>query len=285
MSIIKDYKVRANGKAFKVHMEEFESAAEVVSTCQSRKPTDILFHDMEKKSDYDSWEGVGSYQEALDLLRTGYQPTVEKMAGIFKANKSGEAKRFSFMNNIQGFAPVVPLALKGVPNCMMDMRMKPIKAKVIDVYYDITASCGTDSDDIIRVGQTLLGSIIELEKQGYRFNLYAVQSYTDKTSCDMLKVKVKSSGQPLDLKRISFPLTHTAFFRVIGFDWYSKVPGGKYRGGYGHALAYDYSDAQLQEIAKQAFGKTAIYLSAAKILREDKEHIKEVLTNGNSKER
>lgn len=266
----------------KFHIERYESAMEVVEKCKSREITDSSFHD-QSKAHFDSWEGVKSYDEALDFMKNGYQPTVENMRGVFKANRAGEGKRFAFQNNVQGFAPVVPLALKNVPNCMIDMRMRPIKAKVVDVYYDMTASCSTDSDDIIKAGQNILGSIIELETQGYRFNLYACQTYSTRQDCDMLVVKVKDATQPLDLKRISFPLTHTAFFRVIGFDWYSRVPGGRYRGGYGHGIAYDYNEDQLRKIAEQLFGKNAIYFSAAKILKKDKEHIKEVLTNGNSK--
>ena len=281
--MIKDKAVKVNNrKAMRFHVEHFDGAQEVARTCATRQITSDRFDDMRKR-DMDSWFGVKTYDEALELLHNGYQPTVDAMRGVFKMSRNGEAKRITFQNEIQGFAPVVPLALKGVPNCMVNMIMKPIKAKVIDVYYDMTASCSVESSDIIKAGQALLGTIVELEKQGYRFNIYAVQSYSDETSCDMLAVKVKSSGQPLDLKRISFPLTHTAFFRVIGFDWYSKVPGGKHRSGYGHALGYEINNAELQESAKQLFGKSAIYFSAANIIGQDKEHIKEVLTNGNSK--
>lgn len=281
--MIKDKRIKVNSrKTIAFHVEHFDSAQEVARTCATRQITSDRFDDMRKR-DMDSWFGVKSYDEALELLRNGYQPTVDAMGGVFKASRNGVAKRITFQNEIQGFAPVVPLALKGVPNCMVNMTMKPIKAKVIDVYYDMTASCSVKSSDIIKAGQALLGTIVELEKQGYRFNIYAVQSYSDEVSCDMLAVKVKSSGQPLDLKRISFPLTHTAFFRVIGFDWYSKVPGGKHRSGYGHPLGYKINNAELQESAKQLFGKSAVYFSAANIIGKDKESIKEVLTNGNSK--
>lgn len=281
--MIKDKRIKVNSrKTIAFHVEHFDSAQEVARTCATRQITSGMFDDMRKR-DMDSWFGVKSYDEALELLRNGYQPTVDAMCGVFKASRNGEAKRITFQNEIQGFAPVVPLALKGVPNCMVNMTMKPIKAKVIDVCYDMTASCSVKSSDIIKAGQALLGTIVELEKQGYRFNIYAVQSYSDEVSCDMLAVKVKSSGQPLDLKRISFPLTHTAFFRVIGFDWYSKVPGGKHRSGYGHVLGYEINNAELQESAKQLFGKSAVYFSAANIIGKDKESIKEVLTNGNSK--
>lgn len=285
MSVIQNKKVTVSGHSnYKFHMENYNSAQEVVANCKIRQRTDDRFHDMRTHEIEFDWHQVKSYDEALELMQGGYQPTVEAMRGVFKANASGESKRFSFKNNIQGFAPVVPLALKGVPNCMMDMYMKPIKAKVVDVYYDMTTSCAIDGKDIIKAGQTLLGSIIELERQGYRFNLYAVQSYSDNTSCDMLVVKIKDSAQPLDLKRISFPLTHTAFFRVIGFDWYSKLPEGKFRYGYGHGLSYELKEnEQQQSMAHQLWGKTAIYFSAAEIVRTDKEHVKEVLSNGNGK--
>ena len=281
MSNIKNKEVKVKGSRLKIHMEQFESAMEVAHSCRVRQITNGAFNDQSKKS-FDDWEGVKSYDEALDLLRNGYQPTVEKIAGVFKATKNGESKRFAFLNNVQGFAPVVPLALKNVPNCMIDMRIRPIKAKVIDVYYDMTARCGTNSDDIIKAGQTLLGAIIELEKQGYRFNLYAVQTYSDGSTCDMLTVKVKSSGQPLDLKRISFPLTHTAFFRVIGFDWYSKVPNGKYRSGYGCAAMHEF-ESDTEKFYKSMFGQNAVCISGASIKHNGKEHIKEVLTNDESK--
>ena len=126
-------------------------------------------------------------------------------------------------------------------------------------------------------------AVKELERQGYRFNLYAVQTYTDSNDADMLVVKVKDASKPLDLKRISFPLTHTAFFRVIGFDWYSKVPGGRYRGAYGCALAYTFEKDKIPGICKQLFGNNSVYLSATQILKMDKDHVKEVLGNGNSK--
>lgn len=263
-------------KNYRVMIEEYSSAVEVYEDCKTRKITDDSFHDMAHK-DLGKWEGVKDYEEALTLLRNGYQPTVEKLKEQIRFNKAGAGKRISFQNNIVGYAPVVPLAMMNVPNCMVDMKMKPIKCKVLDIYYDMTCSSGTSSKQIIENGQKLLGTIIELEKQGYKFNLYAMQTYSNDKSADMLLIKIKSSNQPLDLKRISFPLTHTAFFRVIGFDWYSKTPKGVYRSAYGHALAHEFGKTELKEFATQALGKNAIYISGTEIMQKDEEHIKEVL--------
>lgn len=269
-------------KKYAVNIERYESAQEVVKHCKERPMTSRNFTDKSKDS-FGSWEGVRSYDEALELLKNGYQPTVDALKDTVKANKLADGKRISFMNDIQGFAPIVPLALKGVPQSMVNMTMKPIKCKVIDVYYDMTTNAGTDSKTIIKNGQKLLGAIMALESQGYKFNLYAVQTYSDESSADMLIVKVKSSNTPIDLKRISFPLTHTAFFRVIGFDWYSKTPNGKYRSGYGRALRFTMSGKEMEEFANQVLGKNALLISGRHIQERSDDYIKEVLTNDKSK--
>ena len=269
--------VKVGNRNFKANIERYESAHEVWQDCKARTITDSSFYDFNHKHVSRDWEGVDSYDEALQLLQGGYQPTVDKLAEALKMNRTVATKRTTFINDIAGFAPIVPLALKGVPNSMIASYTNPIKCKVVDIYYDMTCSCSTSPETIIQNGQKVLGAIIDLEKQGYRFNLYALQTYAEGYDADILCVKVKASDKPLDLKRISFPLTHPAFFRVIGFDWYSKCPVAKYRSGYGRALAYEVSDHR--NFAKQAFGDNAIYISGTEIKHKDTEHLKEVFTN------
>ena len=284
MSTINTKSVKAGSHNYKVMIENYNSAMEVAEDCRKRKITSNSFQDQSKET-FGNWEGVQSYEEALSLLSNGYQPTVESLKEKLKGTKMGNGKRIAFKNDMVGAVPVVPLAMMGVPNNMINMTMKPIKCKVIDVYYDVTCSSGTSSEQIIKNGQKLLGAVLELERQGYKFNIYAVQTYADRTSVDILTVKVKSSSQPIDLKRISFPLTHTAFFRVIGFDWYSKTPEGKYRSGYGHALSYDLSRTDLDEFAQKAFGNNAVFISGKNIMHSDEKYIMEVLTDAGQKKR
>lgn len=264
----------------RIMIESYERAADVVRDAKSRPITDGRFEDQTTKGSDKGWTGVSSYAEALELMESGYQPTVDKLKSSIKANVRGQVKRTQFFRDVCGFNPIVPLAIQGVPECMVNSRMTQIKAKVIDVYYDMTASCGTSKENIMSAGASVLGAIMELEMQGYRFNLYAIQSYYEsRNGCDMLCVKVKSASQPIDLKRISFPLTHTAFFRVIGFDWYSRTPKGKYRGCYGQALGYKFDEAKLTAGFKEIFDKNAVVFSASKIVGKDAGHIREVLTN------
>ena len=282
MSVNFQKKVQAFGGGM-FNVEVFDSANEVVEVNSRRKMTSTRFYDMSKPSKIDkSWTGVNSLEEACELMRSGYQPTVEKLKTGIKANVQGQGKRISFFNDVVGYAPIVPLALQGVPTSMQNSYMKPIKAKVLNIYYDMTASRSTSKEKIIEAGQKLLAAIMELEMQGYKFNLYAIQSYYD-GSCDMLCTKIKSSNTPLDLKRISFPLTHTAYFRVIGFDWYSKTPKGKYRSAYGHAIGYDFDEKTMQKGFKEIFGENCVVFSCAKVLKNDKDHFKSVIVN-NAKE-
>lgn len=269
--------------------ESYNSAMDVVNDCRKRKITSSSFSNMNDGNlgDHDvEWCGVDSYDQALEYLQNGYQPTVDKLKETIKINLQGEGKRISFHNDIVGYAPIVPLAVLGVPNSMINSTMKKIKAKVVDVYYDMTCHCGTKSDDIIEYGSKVLSAIIKLEQSGYRFNIYAIQSYSDSDNADMICVKIKDACQPIDLKRCSFPLTHTGFFRVIGFDWYSKTPKGRYRVCYGHAMAHENKiKDKLSESFKEMFGGNAVYISATKIQSlgdKAEEHLKEVLTNAKS---
>lgn len=280
-------KVRSKEVRTNFVIESYNSTADVVKDCRIRKITDSRFCDMQDGTlgGHDTeWCGVDSYEQALQFLEEGYQPTVEKLKEGLQANLQGNGKRISFHNDIVGYAPIVPLAVLGVPNSMINSRMKPIKAKVIDIYYNMTASCVTESEDIINAGVKLLGVLVSLEQQGYRFNLYAMQNYFKNGECYVLKVKVKDAMQPVDLKRISFPLTHTGFFRVIGFDWYSKCPEANYMSGYGHSIDYDYDREKMTKVAKELFGDNAVWFGCTRIIKEKEEYIKEVILNeGNQK--
>lgn len=277
MSTIKTFKT----SIFSGNVEIFNSAQEVIDVSERRTITDTRFHNMHSPDQVrpSFCGGVHSFEEAANLMKTGYQPTVDKLKKGLKTSIRGQAKRVAFRNEVAGFQPIIPLALQNVPNCMVNTYMKPIKSKVLNIYYDMTASCGTSSDDIIKAGQDILSAIMELEMQGYRFNLYAIQTYYDSRSADMLCTKIKSANTPLDIKRISFPLTHTAYFRVIGFDWYSKFPKGKYRSGYGSALGYSFSQQECSKAFEEIFHEKCVYFSAAKVIRETVDTLKEVLTN------
>ena len=261
----------------KLNIEFYTNAQQIVNDLQARKKTSKEFKSDEYADPH--WVG-GTREQTYTMLKEGYQPTVDKMKDVIKFTAKGVGKRTQFMNHVEGFAPIVPNAIMGLPNSMITSRTKAIKNKVLDVYYDITANCGTKSKELIEAGQKLLGVILELEAQGYRFNLYVTQDYYDSLKgCDMLCLRVKSANQPFDLKRMSFPLTHSAFFRGIGFEWYSKFPLGTYRFGYGKAISCEKSQEEISAEFKRLFGPSSVYFSVVSLLKKEPDYIKGVLTN------
>lgn len=263
-SIQKQFKIStSNHKDYEIISEEYNSAMDVANNCETRKITNHNFENVKYKDDWD-WRGVKNYEEAIDLLKNGYIDKVEKMQKEINKSVISQSKRITFHNDIVGYAPIVPLAILGVPNSMINSKMKPIKAKVIEICYDVGCSAYVDSEDIIRVGIAFLKIIANMEMQGYRIKLTAVQGYSNHKVLNLLRINLKSANQPLDLKRISFPTIHTGFFRVIGFDWFSKTPHGKYIGsGYGRPITSTFSNKKdLREFVNQVFGKNTVYIAA-----------------------
>ena len=277
MSVIKEYKTKFFGGHLNV--ETYHSAQEIADDLLSRNRTDSRF----KADEYNDRSFVGATRdETYRMLREGYQPVVDALKKKVRVGVVG--KRFKRYDDVAGFQPIVPNAILGLPKSMINSSMMPMKQKVMDIYYEMTCSCSTDSDDLIKAGQKMLGVIMELEAKGYRFNLFVTQGYYDSNNgCDMLCLKVKNASQPMDLKRMSFPIAHTAFFRGLGFEWYSKFPKGTYRSGYGHAISYSHNQEEIQEEYRKHFGSNVIYFAAKTIIEKNDEaedYIKEVLTAG-----
>lgn len=276
MSTIKTFQSKFFGGHLNIEM--YTSANEIASDLEKRTMTSDRF----KKDPYADKSFVGaSRNETYAMLREGYQPVVDAMRNRIRA--TAQTKRFKSYTDVAGFQPIIPNAIMGLPNSMINSKMTPIKTKVIDIYYEMTCPWSTESRDLIKAGQKMLGVIMDLEAQGYRFNLYCTQGYyASGEGCDMLCLKVKNASQPMDLKRMSFPIAHTAFFRGMGFDWYSKFPIGTYRMGYGHAISTEKTQEEIQCEYRRIFGKGAVYFSAKTLISKgDKaeEYIKEALNN------
>lgn len=283
MSVIttKTVKTGNGARTFKANIETFDSTMECVKMCRERKYTDSRFDDMTMMSMDKKWYGVENYEEALTLMNDGWNEKVSELQVALKDCKALQAqKRIAFRNEVHGFAPVVPLAILGVPNSMINTAMKPIKAKVISVYYDMVISCGYTAKQLIKNGRKMVETLVKLENMGYRVNLFMTQQYCDSYNGDMLVIKIKSAEQPLDLKRICFPIMHPAMFRVIGFDWYGKFPKGTYRYGYGSNLPNKVSATEAQEIMRGLFGKEAVYIHGKLIQDKGVEYIIGALKGG-----
>lgn len=281
MSIRKEVNVVTSKHTLSVRAEFYNCVEELIKDCETLP---VRHSEYKLKGKFDpKWEGVSTYEEAMSLLRNGYNPVVEALKAELKATNA-HGPRFAFENNIHGFAPIVPLAIKGVPTCMNNMTIEPLKVKVLDVCYDMGINGGYTTEQVLKAGKTVLGAILELEQKGYRVNLTAVQRHYSESvkALDFMCVKIKASNTPLDIKRMSYPLIHPSFFRVVGFDWQGKSPITRYLGsGRGHTFVTHYTSNEVKEIARAIFGKYATYISAEAVIDSDydKNMLKETFTD------
>lgn len=275
---MKHYELKAGKLIFNV--EEYSSAMEVVDVIRKREinPEWQGNHltESDVKSDTDFY-GVQTMDEAYNLLKNGWTQEVEKMNAVLqKVHTANLPKRVAFRNDVVGFAPVVPLAMMNVPQSMINTSMKQIKSKVVKIFYSMGDSCWTSSKTFIERGRKIMEAVISLERSGYRCELYSAQFYTHRSGdrSDALLVKVKEANQPLDVKRVMFPFTHPAMFRVIGFTWEDHCPSTKYISGRGVPLhCIDDHEKKFRE----AFGEEYVYIDC-KIADKGVDEIKKAIT-------
>lgn len=260
--------VRIGDDRMDFNIETYQSSAELVRLTKSRKRR-IGDDTLGAKEFYSSWEGVNSPQDALDLCENGWSAKVGEVQKLVKeAQRRIQSKRLVQTQGVCGFAPIVPLALSGSPQSMLDMKIVPKKTKTIDLYYDMTVGAFMSSERLLQIGMKVLEAVMSLESSGYRVRLSAVQNYSNSSQSDILVVRIKDETQPFNIERMCFPLFNPAFFRVIGFGWYERCPTTTYKSAYGRSLGYILNKKELAKVSEELFGRNAVVIYASN-LHED----------------
>lgn len=234
-----------NGRHFII--EEFRNSAELIRVCNERKQN---FGEARRRGD-DDWCGA-SWNEAMNMLQFGWDKPVKQIkSNIQKLEKQGTMKKISFRNDVIGFAPNVPNAILGLPESMINSRVSYKKAKVINVLVELGATAGTSSKKIIDYGTKVIEKLYSLEKAGFRVRIEYLKTFNGKNyepETYAIKYLLKSENQPFDLKRMAFPLIHTAMFRRICFDWYERLPDAKQLDGYGTPLIHNEDKKNIKNV-------------------------------------
>ena len=219
-----------NEKA-KLYYEQFENYQEFLKIVESRD-RDNAHGEHTLKDNFERgkrWTGVKDYEEARNLLINGWDAKVDFLKKQFEtASKELDEKTVvKTFSDVVGFMPIVPNVIIGLPNCMLNNRTETKKSKIIKFLIDTTVSCSEDSDDMIKYYSEVLARIALLERKGYRCRIEILQPFTDEDNSDTkacFSVLIKSENQPFDIKRMAFPMAHTAMFRGFGFAWENSLP-------------------------------------------------------------
>lgn len=175
--------------------------------------------------------GVKSFEEAKNLLLNGYSAKVEKLKNEFEKEVSlcTDRRSVRFYTAPVGFAPIVPNAIRNLPNCMLNMVRENKKSKIVKFLIELNRSWDVTSNEIIDKMSKVLARIAVMEQNGYRCRIEVMGTFVNpRTSYGLTKVAhtilIKSETQPFDIKKIAFPMVHTAMQRVFSWGWHNSLP-------------------------------------------------------------
>lgn len=252
-----------------VHIiERFDGITSFLKTINSRKPNTVFCSGSlsSEKSD-SSFTLTSSYEQSVSIMESGY---IEGLEGLKKEKGTkftAQANRYKNVpvNQVVGFAPHVPNAIIGIPEQMIATRNVKTKSKVITIYYDGGAEGGMDAHEFVKAGRNLLDTIIMLELQGYRVELYIIDSYCKSDQKGIFFLKVKDHRQPINPLKVSYILLHPSFFRRQGFRWLETCPeitDKGFRHGYGTPMRYSNNYGQSTDCVRR-------YLKTNGLIGED----------------
>lgn len=188
------------------------------------------------------WTKTQSFEEATQLFKNGWSDMATKLVQRLKVieSKTEPTMKPRSQLDVCGYQAIVPLYIQGVPNSMLNKKMVPVKQKVITINKSLDYSGATSSDKIIEESIKAMQIVKKLEAQGLRCNLNIVLGTTAGWGADtrqfIIKVRIKSANEKLNVSKLAFPLVHPSMLRRLFFRFievYPKVTKN-FVGGYGH---------------------------------------------------
>lgn len=222
---------------------EFRSINEFVDYIQ-KTPTNKLFADVktlaskDKSSYRTKFTQTQSYEEAVELLQGGWKTEAQKLTKKFEVTKKDMKleKQVKSVLDVVGFQPVVPLYLTGVPMNMVNRKPVNCKNKIVTINYARCYSTGVDAQKIQQEAVKCLQIIKMIEDKGYRTNLNLIMC----SGNALLKIRLKSSNERLNVSKLAFPICHPAMFRRLFFRFVEVHPSynhERFKWGYGSVIS------------------------------------------------
>lgn len=168
------------------------------------------------------------FSEAVELFKNGWSDMATKLVQKLKVIESKTEPTMKPKNvlGVAGYQAIVPLYLQGVPNNMVTKKMTPVKQKVITLNKSIDYNGGVSADQIIEESIKAMQIVKKLEAQGFRCNLNIVLGTTAgyPSKQFVVKVRIKSANEKLNVSKLAFPLVHPSMLRRLFFRFIEVYP-------------------------------------------------------------
>lgn len=212
----------------KFFFDNFNDVFEFRAALTSR-PNNGKGDDASRNNDND-FAGM-SLTDAYETLTNGIPDVVTRLkreVTRFQAKTASNLNQRRPINYYNGHSPNVPAAIIGLPKSMRKVTKTPSKVKTITLFYDVNVPWTVKSADLEKAGFSVFQLVYWLEKCGYRVRLTVCPCCTQSNGNHEVKVVcsvlLKDFRQPLDMLKLSFPLTSVSMWRRLGFRWIETVP-------------------------------------------------------------
>lgn len=219
----------------RVIAENYNSAAELVSYCKGRPCTNYERHDyFNRNITGGSWDDFENSADLINLVENGVD-NPELLVGVGKYARTAmvkdEEKLTQKCMDVVGGGVDVPAYLTGIPTCMHSLKRKKVKSKIIKLGIYCHVMCNISAEQYAKAGELVTKTVARLEKAGYRIRMRAIDVYNDtewrsrgdkyggRQTFWMVTHMVKKENEPMNYRRIMFPITRVAYERGLGFGW------------------------------------------------------------------
>lgn len=188
----------------------------------------VFMNPMKRASNTGSkyFTGTDTFDEAMDLFINGWHTEAkllnEKLNAITMDSKTRDVMTY----DVVGFQASVPRYLQGIPTNMVNKRKVQQKAKVCTIIKNISYSSSTDKKVIEEESTKVLHLVRTMEQKGMKVNLDIVYA-TKNTQAIIIRVRIKSANERLNISKMAFPLVHPSMLRRLFFRAVEVMPGLK----------------------------------------------------------
>lgn len=190
------------------------------------------------------------FNEAVELFKSGWSDMAGKLVQKLKVIESKTVPMVKPRSKLDvcGYQAIVPLYLQGVPNNMVNKKMVPVKQKVITLNKSIDYSADVSTNQIIEESIKAMQIIKKLEAQGFRCNLNIVLGSSAGGKQFLMKVRIKSANEKLNVSKLAFPLVHPSMLRRLFFRFMEVYPN--VTKSFVHGYGFPATSEQLRKVFK-----------------------------------
>ena len=225
----------------KTAIREFTSVNEFENYITTSPLNEVFrWEELSSVSGTQSFTKTKSYEEATSLFKNGWDSMAQNITHQLNVKKCQTLDTHvqKVMFDVVGFQASVPRYLQGIPTNMVNKKLVPIKQKVITLNKDISYNAYTSTQDIIDASIQTLQLIKKIEAQGIRVNLNLIFGAKADKNTEVVKIRLKSANERLNISKLAFPLVHPSMLRRLLFRYIEVAPTVTkgFRWGYGYPL-------------------------------------------------